>query len=102
MSATALQDPDPFPLREYSLRAFDIGEEGEEDVELVIHTPQNPDVRSFVSLAGLYMLAVMTLDQDGTVQRRMESLLDAGPINEVDAINRINLLLLKDANDQRV
>lgn len=100
--AEATQDPAEAALRQFTLTAFDIGEDGEEDVELVVTTPSNPSIRRHVSLSGLYLLAIMTLDQDGTIEKRMDALLEAGPINEVDAVNRINLLLLKEENDQFV
>jgi hypothetical protein len=76
--------------------------ESEEAVELLVSTPTSPNIRFHASAALMFGLAIMTLDQDGTIERRMEQLIANGPINEVDAVNRINLLLLKDANDQRV
>lgn len=99
---TTPQHPDPMHLRNYALKAFDIGEDGEESVELIVDLPTNPDIRAHVSLAGLFLLAIMTLDQDETIERRMEELVTSGPINEVDAANQIQFLLLKEANDQRV
>lgn len=84
---------DLFALRQYTLKAFDIGEDDDADVELVIDLPDRPDIRKHVSLAGLYMLAIMTLDAEGVIADRMDSLLASGSINEVDAANRIQQLL---------
>ena len=96
----------PFPpqidepaLRQFRLDLFDIGEDGEEDLELVIKTPEQPSVKKHASLAALYMLAVMTLDRDGTIERTVNALLADGAINEVDAVNRITLLLNADPDD---
>lgn len=95
---------DPPALRAFTLRAFDIGEDGEEDLELIVQLPEKVDIRRHASMALLWGLAVMSLDQDGTIEKRMEALCDAagGYINEADACNKINLLLMKDANDQRI
>jgi len=76
--------------------------DGEDDLELIVATPTKPNIRKQASMALLFGLAVMTLDQDGTIEKRMHELLDKGDINEVDAVNRINLLLMKDGNVQRV
>lgn len=84
---------DPDLLRSYSLTAFDVGvgAESEEDegVELNVQLPSNPDIRKHVSLAGLYLVAIMSLDQDGTIANRMDELMQRGAINEVDACNFI-------------
>lgn len=85
-------------LRQFRLSAFDIGDDGEEDVELVVDLPTRPSIRKHASLAGLYLLAIMTLDQDGTIADRIDQLLADTPINEVDCCNRIALLVQGDAN----
>lgn len=89
-------------LTQFRLTAFDIGEDGAEDVEIITNVPAHPDIRRHASLALLFGLAVMSLDQDGTIERRIDELMEHGFISEVDAVNQINLLTLKDANDQRI
>ena len=84
---------DLFSLRQYALKVFDIGEDDDADVELIIDLPERPDIRKHVSLAGLYILAIMTLDEEGVIADRMDALLAQGSINEVDAANRIQHLL---------
>ena len=86
-------DYDPDLLRSYSLTAFDVGSADEGGVELNIQLPGQPDIRKHVSLAGLYMLAIMELDQDGTIAERMDAIMDRGPVNEVDACNAIQLAI---------
>jgi hypothetical protein len=98
----ALQQQEAPSLQTFRLTAFDMGEDGEEDVELVVDTPSDPSRHRHASLALLYGLAIMTLDQDGTIERRMDELLQAGAINEIDAINKINFLLMKDPHDLRI
>jgi hypothetical protein len=83
MKAEAQLHPD------FTLTVF----EGAEDVELNIELPNNPDVRRHASLALLYGLAIMSLDADGTIEKRVDELLTVGPISEVDACNRIALLI---------
>ena len=73
-------------LARFSLTVFD---EREGDVQILTTTPTKPNIRHPASMALLYGLAILTLDADGVVERRMNELLDAGPINEVDACNRI-------------
>ncbi|AFU88017.1 hypothetical protein CcrColossus_gp147 [Caulobacter phage CcrColossus] len=70
----------------FSLTAYD---EPEGDVQIITTTPSKPNIRRPASLSLLYGLAILSLDHDGTIERRMNELLDAGPINEVDACNRI-------------
>lgn len=84
---------DLFSLRQYTLKVFDIGEDDDADVELIIDLPERPDIRKHVSLAGLYLLAIMSLDEEGLIADRMDALLAQGSINEVDAANRIQQLL---------
>lgn len=84
---------DLFTLRQYTLKVFDIGQDDDADVELIIDLPERPDIRKHVSLAGLYLLAIMSLDADGVIADRMDELLAQGSINEVDASNRIQHLL---------
>lgn len=85
-----------FALRQYTLNLFDIGEDDDADVELIVNLPERPDIRKHVSLAGLYLLAIMTLDEEGVIAERMNTLLDGGCINEVDAANRIQQLLRRE------
>lgn len=92
-SSQASLDLDPDLLRRFALQAYDIGADGAESVELIVDMPKKPEIRKTVSLAGLYILAVMTLDEDGSINRRMDELLLKGPISEIDACNRITTLL---------
>jgi len=46
----------------------------------------------------LYGLALLVLDKEGTVASAIDRLLEDGPINEIDATNRITLLLQEDGN----
>lgn len=80
---------DPDLLRTYSLTAFDIGIADEGDVELTVQLPSGPDIRKHVSLAGLYMMAIMSLDQDGSIAARMDEIMEKGAVSEVDACNFI-------------
>jgi hypothetical protein len=70
----------------------------EDGVSLTTHLPQNPTVRRYANQGLLYGLAILTLDRDGVIEKTMERLEEAGPINEVDAHNRITTLLAEDAN----
>lgn len=88
----ALDQFDEPSLATFKLAAFDIGEDGEEDVEIVTSVPSEPSIRRPVSLALLYGLAILTLDHDGTIERRVDELLADGAISEIDAVNRIALL----------
>jgi hypothetical protein len=98
--AAAEQEQEAPALQSFALKAFDIGEDGEEDVELILDLPVAPSINRHASLALLYGLAIMMLDQDGSIQRRMDQILDQGAISEIDAVNHIQLLLLKDENDR--
>lgn len=70
----------------------------QEGVSLVTHLPQNPTVRKYANQGLLYGLAVLTLDREGVIEQTMERLEALGPINEVDAHNRITALIAEDAN----
>lgn len=85
-----------FALRQYTLNLFDIGEDDDADVEMIVNLPERPDIRKHVSLSGLYLLAIMSLDAEGVIADRMNDLLDGGSINEVDAANRIQQLLRRE------
>ncbi|UTC29038.1 hypothetical protein MARCHEWKA_05290 [Brevundimonas phage vB_BpoS-Marchewka] len=93
---TSSSTADLFSLRQYTLNLFDIGDDEEADVELIVNLPERPDIRKHVSLAGLYLLAVLSLDEEGLIADRMDELLASGSINEVDAANRIQHLLRRD------
>jgi hypothetical protein len=84
--AAAEQEQEAPALQSFALKAFDIGEDGEEDVDLLDLGPAEPEHQPPRLPRPAYGLAIMTLDQDGTIQRRMDQLLAAGPINEVDAV----------------
>jgi hypothetical protein len=102
VSVEALPEPAPADPHFHLIAIDSEDDDGEEDVDLLIRIPEAPNINLHASLALTYGLAIMTLDQDGTIKRRIDELLAAGPINEVDACNQINLLLLKEANDQRI
>lgn len=85
-----LSDP---RLCSFRLAAFDIGEDGEEDVELIVDTPSRPSLQRHASLALLYGLAIMKLDESGAISAMMDAILDEGPVSEVDAVNQITYLL---------
>lgn len=100
--AQALEEPE-INSPHFHLTVLDTeDDDGNAEVDLLVSTPSSPDIRAHASLGLLYGLALMTLDQDGTIERRMNQLLEAGPVSEVDAVNNINLLLLKEANDHRI
>lgn len=93
---TSTSTADLFALRQYTLNLFDIGDDDNADVELIVNQPERPDIRKHVSLAGLYLLAVLSLDEEGVIADRMDELLLSGSINEVDAANRIQHLLRRE------
>lgn len=107
MTASASSPSDPssptpvdIPLKpEFSLSVFDDGADG---AGLEISILSHPSVKRHASPGLLYGLAIMTLDQQGTINAMVETLLAAGPISEVDASNRITLLLKQDANVEPV
>jgi hypothetical protein len=99
VSLDTAEPPENLPvLPEFQLLAFDAGSG---DVELQIGTPVHPSISRPASQALLYGLAILMLDQMGVLSRMIdEELLADGPINEIDAVNRITLLLNQDANVQ--
>lgn len=97
-SADPSDPPEDLPvLPEFQLLAFD---DGEGDVSLEIGTPLHPSIARHASQALLYGLAILVLDQMGVLGNTIDNLLAAGPISEIDAVNRISLLLNQDANVQ--
>lgn len=70
----------------------------EDGVSLQAHLPKNPTVRKYADQGLLFGLAILTLDREGVIEATIERLEAAGPINEVDAHNRITTLLVEDAN----
>ena len=50
----------------------------------------------------LYGLAIMVLEQQGTIAATIDRLLANGPISAASAYEMINLLMEPDANDQPV
>lgn len=80
---------------EFSLLVFDSGE----DVDISIHVPREPDIRKHASLGMIYGLALLTLERQGLVQEAVDHYLAQGPMNEVDCLNAIHLLLQSPEND---
>ena len=93
MTAPIIQD-DIVPA--FALSAFN---DGEGEVTLLVHVPEDPSIKRHASMGLLYGLAIMVLDKEGALGDTVELLLRDGPINEIDACNRITLLLGSDAND---
>jgi hypothetical protein len=75
------------------------GAEGGEEVEILVHVPDHPSEHHPASLALLYGLAILVLDQNGTLSRTIDTLTE-DPISEAEACRRIDFLLKKDANDR--
>jgi hypothetical protein len=69
------------------------------DADIEIGLLKNPSVKRHASMALLYGLAILTLDQTKVIAATIDKLLADGPINEVDACNRISLLIQQDANE---
>ncbi len=91
MQSTSNHLADDIPLfPEFVLSTFD---EGDEDVHLTVSRIDKPSIRRHASLALLYGLAILELDKAGVIEAKIEELLEAGPINEVDAANRITQLV---------
>lgn len=80
----------------FILSVFD---NGADDIELAINIPEEPQLDRHASLALLYGLAILTLDRQGTLNAMIDQFLIEGPINEIDATNRITLLMMKETND---
>ncbi|AFU87633.1 hypothetical protein CcrKarma_gp116 [Caulobacter virus Karma] len=83
---------------EFSLSAFVPASGDRAEADLIIHHT-TPSVRRHASQALLYGLAIMTLDQQGVIADTIDALLKAGPISEVDAVNRITLLMQQESHD---
>lgn len=97
MTDTAFELPEPddrsvFP--EFRIAVFNHPFE----VGLEVGMLEQPAITRHASPALLYGLAIMTLEQQGVIDAEINRLLHAGPINEIDACNRITLLLTQDAN----
>ncbi|AFU86594.1 hypothetical protein D869_gp320 [Caulobacter phage CcrRogue] len=83
---------------QFSLAAYVPADGDRGEVDLIIHQTV-PSIRRHASQALLYGLAIMTLDQQGVIADTIDALLAAGPINEVDAVNRIALLMQQESHD---
>ncbi len=94
MSLQPARQSDSLPA--FILSAFNDNEDG--DVTLQVHLPEDPSIRRHASMGLLYGLALLVLDKEGTVASAIDRLLEDGPINEIDATNRITLLLQEDGN----
>lgn len=87
---------------EFALSAW-IGDDGDRgEINILVHTRQDAAIERHASMALLYGLAILALDQQGTIQATIDQMLAAGPINEIEAVNRINFLLKEDANEAAV
>ncbi len=81
---------------QFSMTVFD---EPDFKVDRTIALPTHTDERP-ASMSLIYGLAVMTLDQDGTIQRRMLELIQANSeITQKAACESIQLLLMEEHND---
>uniref|UniRef100_A0AB74UMD7 Uncharacterized protein n=1 Tax=Caulobacter phage BL57 TaxID=3348355 RepID=A0AB74UMD7_9VIRU len=83
---------------EFSLSAFVPADGDRGEADLIIHHT-TPSIRRHASQALLYGLAIMILDEKGVIGDTIDALLKQGPISEVDAVNRINILLQQASND---
>lgn len=98
---TSNEDPET-DVPHFSLAAF-IGDDGDRSaVNILVGEAFRPDVKKHASAALLYGLAILTLDAQGVIAAEVDRLMDAGPISEVDAINRISLLLKDSQNVEPV
>jgi len=72
--------------------------ESEDGLTLRTHTTEQPSVRKFASLGLFFGLAIMTLEREGVIEAKVNELMSGDPVNEVDVVNRITLLLKEDSN----
>lgn len=91
---------DPYDVVEmvpqFSMTVYD---EPDFQVDRTIALPTDTDDRP-ASMALIYGLAVMTLDQDGTIQKRMLELIQSNAqITQKAACESIQLLLMEEQND---
>lgn len=82
-------------LPAFTLAVYD---DADNDVSLIARIVP-PDIRKHASLGLMYGLAILTLERMGAITQTIDDLLQDGPINEVDANNRIAALLAEDANE---
>jgi hypothetical protein len=75
---------------EFTLMVFD---NNEDNIDITVNIPRTPDIKKHASLGLMYGLAWLLLEREGLVEKRVDFLLENGPMNEVDAVNSINLLL---------
>lgn len=75
---------------EFTLMVFD---NNEENVDITVSIPQTPSITKHASLGLMYGLAWLLLEREGLVEKRVDYLLENGPMSEIDAVNNINLLL---------
>lgn len=84
-------------LPDFALSVYD---DGEGDIEIHAHLPtEPPSISKHASLPTLYGLAILILDRQGTINNIIDQILAEGPINEVEAQNRIANLLEQEHND---
>ncbi|UTC29902.1 hypothetical protein BAJUN_02960 [Bajunvirus bajun] len=72
------------------------------DCDMIVSLQGPPDIKKHASMALLVGLAILVLDQQGTLNDTVQAMLAEGPISEVDAHNRITLLLQEEQNVQPV
>lgn len=98
MSLTS-PSPTPEPREpgpEFAISAW-VPEDGDRgDIDINVAFTDEPDARRHASMGLLYGLAILTLDRNGTLSATIDAILSGGPINEVDAANRIATLMQQD------
>jgi len=86
-------------IPQFSLTVYD---QPGRQVELQVALPTNPDDRD-APMALIYGMALLSLDQDGTIQNRMLDLIKVNPtITQKAACDNIRLLLMESLNDTLV
>lgn len=70
-----------------------IEDDGISDVSFTVDFDAEPDIRKHAALGSIVILAILELDVDRVLQKKIDELLAQGPINEVDLRNRINQIL---------
>lgn len=86
---------------EFALSAW-IADGDRGEVELIVHTTTEPSQDRHASLALLYGLAIMSLDQQGVIAAEIDKLLAPGPMAESTACQNITLLIQQEENAQPI
>lgn len=83
---------------QFTLVVFD---EPDQAIDLTVSLPQNPDTRP-ANMALIYGLALLSLDQDGTIQKRMLDLIKSNTdetLTQKAVCDNIQLLLMETPHD---